>query len=177
MPGVCRNGGTCRELSGGGFRCECPAGAYERPYCTVTARSFPPKSFVMFRGLRQRFHLSISLTWVVLSKHSVISFPVFFSIIFLSLLFSFHLHLGEWSFYLWLPCILLLLRFFKSIASTFNPICFALLSFFLFYVLIFHLTILLQKALKGNDFMVGTTQKKTCFLVSRAINLKCPINN
>lgn len=64
MPGVCRNGGTCRELSGGGFRCECPAGGYERPYCTVTARSFPPKSFVMFRGLRQRFHLSISLTWV-----------------------------------------------------------------------------------------------------------------
>lgn len=64
VPGVCRNGGTCRELSGGGFRCECPAGGYERPYCTVTARSFPPKSFAMFRGLRQRFHLSISLTWV-----------------------------------------------------------------------------------------------------------------
>ncbi|KAF7650766.1 hypothetical protein LDENG_00120950, partial [Lucifuga dentata] len=62
VPGVCRNGGTCRELSGGGFRCECPSGGYERPYCTVTARSFPPKSFVMFRGLRQRFHLSISLT-------------------------------------------------------------------------------------------------------------------
>uniref|UniRef100_A0A671YU77 Cadherin EGF LAG seven-pass G-type receptor 3 n=1 Tax=Sparus aurata TaxID=8175 RepID=A0A671YU77_SPAAU len=60
VPGVCRNGGTCRELSGGGFRCECPVGGYERPYCTVTARSFPPKSFVMFRGLRQRFHLSIS---------------------------------------------------------------------------------------------------------------------
>uniref|UniRef100_A0A8C6SKB1 Cadherin, EGF LAG seven-pass G-type receptor 3 n=1 Tax=Neogobius melanostomus TaxID=47308 RepID=A0A8C6SKB1_9GOBI len=37
VPGVCRNGGTCRELSGGGFRCE--------------SRSFPPKSFVMFRGL------------------------------------------------------------------------------------------------------------------------------
>lgn len=63
-PGVCLNGGTCRELSGGGFRCECPAGGYERPYCTITARSFPPKSFAMFRGLRQRFHLSISLTWV-----------------------------------------------------------------------------------------------------------------
>uniref|UniRef100_A0A3Q2XYG8 Cadherin EGF LAG seven-pass G-type receptor 3 n=1 Tax=Hippocampus comes TaxID=109280 RepID=A0A3Q2XYG8_HIPCM len=62
VPGVCRNGGTCRELSGGGFRCECPAGGYERPYCTVTSRSFPPKTFAMFRGLRQRFHLSISLT-------------------------------------------------------------------------------------------------------------------
>lgn len=62
VPGVCRNGGTCQELSGGGFRCDCPAGGYERPYCTVTARSFPPKSFAMFRGLRQRFHLTISLT-------------------------------------------------------------------------------------------------------------------
>uniref|UniRef100_A0A3B3SWI4 Cadherin EGF LAG seven-pass G-type receptor 3 n=1 Tax=Paramormyrops kingsleyae TaxID=1676925 RepID=A0A3B3SWI4_9TELE len=61
VPGVCRNGGTCREVSGGGFRCECPAGGYERPYCAITARSFPPKSFIMFHGLRQRFHLSISL--------------------------------------------------------------------------------------------------------------------
>uniref|UniRef100_A0A3P8QFI1 Cadherin, EGF LAG seven-pass G-type receptor 3 n=1 Tax=Astatotilapia calliptera TaxID=8154 RepID=A0A3P8QFI1_ASTCA len=72
MPGVCRNGGTCRELSGGGFRCECPAGAYERPYCTVTARSFPPKSFVMFRGLRQRFHLSISLTFATLENSGLL---------------------------------------------------------------------------------------------------------
>uniref|UniRef100_A0A3B3ZF42 Uncharacterized protein n=1 Tax=Periophthalmus magnuspinnatus TaxID=409849 RepID=A0A3B3ZF42_9GOBI len=68
VPGVCRNGGTCRELSGGGFRCECPAGEYEKPYCTVTARSFPPKSFVMFRGLRQRFHLSISLSFATLEN-------------------------------------------------------------------------------------------------------------
>uniref|UniRef100_A0A3Q4N9N8 Cadherin, EGF LAG seven-pass G-type receptor 3 n=1 Tax=Neolamprologus brichardi TaxID=32507 RepID=A0A3Q4N9N8_NEOBR len=72
MPGVCRNGGTCRELSGGGFRCECPPGAYERPYCTVTARSFPPKSFVMFRGLRQRFHLSISLTFATLENSGLL---------------------------------------------------------------------------------------------------------
>lgn len=60
--GVCHNGGTCRELSGGGFRCDCPAGGYEKPYCSVTTRSFPPKSFIMFRGLRQRFHLSVSLS-------------------------------------------------------------------------------------------------------------------
>ncbi|XP_073325627.1 cadherin EGF LAG seven-pass G-type receptor 3 [Pagrus major] len=72
VPGVCRNGGTCRELSGGGFRCECPAGGYERPYCTVTARSFPPKSFVMFRGLRQRFHLSISLTFATLESSGLL---------------------------------------------------------------------------------------------------------
>ncbi|XP_017266742.1 cadherin EGF LAG seven-pass G-type receptor 3 isoform X2 [Kryptolebias marmoratus] len=72
MPGVCRNGGTCRELSGGGFRCECPAGGYERPYCTVTARTFQPKSFVMFRGLRQRFHLSISLTFATLEKSGLL---------------------------------------------------------------------------------------------------------
>ncbi|XP_040008610.1 cadherin EGF LAG seven-pass G-type receptor 3 [Xiphias gladius] len=72
VPGVCRNGGTCRELSGGGFRCECPAGDYEHPYCTVTSRSFPPKSFVMFRGLRQRFHLSISLTFATLENSGLL---------------------------------------------------------------------------------------------------------
>uniref|UniRef100_A0A3Q3M9M0 Cadherin, EGF LAG seven-pass G-type receptor 3 n=1 Tax=Mastacembelus armatus TaxID=205130 RepID=A0A3Q3M9M0_9TELE len=72
VPGVCRNGGTCRELSGGGFRCECPAGGYERPYCTVTARSFPPKSFAMFRGLRQRFHLSISLTFATMESSGLL---------------------------------------------------------------------------------------------------------
>ncbi|KAM6977742.1 cadherin EGF LAG seven-pass G-type receptor 3 [Aplochiton taeniatus] len=71
-PGMCRNGGTCRELSGGGFRCECPAGGYERPYCTVSARSFPPKSFIMFRGLRQRFHLSISLTFATLENSGLL---------------------------------------------------------------------------------------------------------
>ncbi|XP_061910438.1 cadherin EGF LAG seven-pass G-type receptor 3 isoform X1 [Entelurus aequoreus] len=72
VPGVCRNGGTCRELPGGGFRCECPAGGYERPYCTVTARSFPPKTFAMFRGLRQRFHLSISLTFATLESNGLL---------------------------------------------------------------------------------------------------------
>ncbi|XP_068600336.1 cadherin EGF LAG seven-pass G-type receptor 3 [Brachionichthys hirsutus] len=72
VPGVCRNGGTCRELSGGGFRCECPAGGFEHPYCTVTARSFPPKSFAMFRGLRQRFHLSISITFATLEKSGLL---------------------------------------------------------------------------------------------------------
>ncbi|XP_068192818.1 cadherin EGF LAG seven-pass G-type receptor 3 [Antennarius striatus] len=72
VPGVCRNGGTCRELSGGGFRCECPAGGFEHPYCTVTARSFPPKSFAMFRGLRQRFHLSISLTFATLENSGLL---------------------------------------------------------------------------------------------------------
>ncbi|RVE70247.1 hypothetical protein OJAV_G00063040 [Oryzias javanicus] len=69
---VCRNGGTCQELSGGGFRCACPAGGYEHPYCTVTARSFLPKSFVMFRGLRQRFHLSISLTFATLESSGLL---------------------------------------------------------------------------------------------------------
>ncbi|MEQ2193691.1 Cadherin EGF LAG seven-pass G-type receptor 3, partial [Xenoophorus captivus] len=72
VPGVCRNGGTCREHSGGGFDCVCPPGGYEGPYCTVSARSFPPKSFAMFRGLRQRFHLSISLSFATLEKSGLL---------------------------------------------------------------------------------------------------------
>uniref|UniRef100_A0AAY5EY80 Cadherin, EGF LAG seven-pass G-type receptor 3 n=1 Tax=Electrophorus electricus TaxID=8005 RepID=A0AAY5EY80_ELEEL len=72
VAGVCRNGGTCRELSGGGFRCECPAGGYERPYCAISTRSFPPKSFIMFRGLRQRFHLSISLSFATLESSGLL---------------------------------------------------------------------------------------------------------
>lgn len=60
--GVCKNGGTCVNLLVGGFRCLCPAGEFQRPYCEVTARSFPPRSFVTFRGLRQRFHFTVSLT-------------------------------------------------------------------------------------------------------------------
>ncbi|XP_065103163.1 cadherin EGF LAG seven-pass G-type receptor 3 isoform X1 [Paramisgurnus dabryanus] len=70
--GVCHNGGTCRELSGGGFRCDCPAGGYEKPYCSVTTRSFPPKSFIMFRGLRQRFHLSVSLSFATLETNGLL---------------------------------------------------------------------------------------------------------
>ncbi|KAI7797596.1 putative cadherin EGF LAG seven-pass G-type receptor 3, partial [Triplophysa rosa] len=70
--GVCHNGGTCRELSGGGFRCDCPAGGYENPYCSVTTRSFPPKSFIMFRGLRQRFHLSVSLSFATLETNGLL---------------------------------------------------------------------------------------------------------
>ncbi|XP_051777196.1 cadherin EGF LAG seven-pass G-type receptor 3 isoform X2 [Erpetoichthys calabaricus] len=71
-PGVCSNGGKCTELPGGGFRCDCPSGGYEKPYCTINSRSFPPKSFVMFRGLRQRFHLSISLTFATLETSGLL---------------------------------------------------------------------------------------------------------
>ncbi|XP_058856059.1 cadherin EGF LAG seven-pass G-type receptor 3-like isoform X1 [Acipenser ruthenus] len=72
VPGVCGNGGTCTELPEGGFRCDCPSGGFEKPYCTVTARSFPPKSFIMFRGLRQRFHLSISLSFATLESSGLL---------------------------------------------------------------------------------------------------------
>uniref|UniRef100_A0A3P9M048 Cadherin EGF LAG seven-pass G-type receptor 2 n=1 Tax=Oryzias latipes TaxID=8090 RepID=A0A3P9M048_ORYLA len=62
-PGVCRNGGTCVNLLVGGFKCECPAGSYEKPYCQMTTRNFPPHSFLTFKGLRQRFHFTLSLTF------------------------------------------------------------------------------------------------------------------
>ncbi|XP_017658689.1 cadherin EGF LAG seven-pass G-type receptor 3 isoform X2 [Nannospalax galili] len=69
VPGVCRNGGTCTDTPSGGFRCQCPAGgAFEGPRCEVAARSFPPSSFVMFRGLRQRFHLTLSLSFATVQS-------------------------------------------------------------------------------------------------------------
>lgn len=65
VPGVCKNGGRCVNRLAGGFMCECPAGEYEKPYCEMTTRSFPGQSFITFRGLRQRFHFTVSFTWVL----------------------------------------------------------------------------------------------------------------
>uniref|UniRef100_A0A3Q3JZ56 Cadherin EGF LAG seven-pass G-type receptor 2 n=1 Tax=Monopterus albus TaxID=43700 RepID=A0A3Q3JZ56_MONAL len=62
-PGICKNGGTCVNLLVGGFKCECPPGGYEKPYCEMTTRNFPPHSFLTFKGLRQRFHFTLSLTF------------------------------------------------------------------------------------------------------------------
>ncbi|XP_055963047.1 cadherin EGF LAG seven-pass G-type receptor 1 [Sorex fumeus] len=70
--GVCRNGGTCVNLLIGGFHCVCPPGAYERPYCEVATLSFPAGSFVTFRGLRQRFHFSISLTFATQEQNALL---------------------------------------------------------------------------------------------------------
>ncbi|CAG5981183.1 unnamed protein product [Menidia menidia] len=61
--GVCKNGGSCVNLLVGGFKCECPAGGYEKPFCEMTTRNFPPNSFLTFKGLRQRFHFTLSLTF------------------------------------------------------------------------------------------------------------------
>ncbi|XP_061583050.1 cadherin EGF LAG seven-pass G-type receptor 2 isoform X2 [Cololabis saira] len=62
-PGVCKNGGSCVNLLVGGFKCECTPGGYETPYCEMTTRNFPPHSFLTFKGLRQRFHFTLSLTF------------------------------------------------------------------------------------------------------------------
>ncbi|XP_069797890.1 cadherin EGF LAG seven-pass G-type receptor 2 isoform X4 [Narcine bancroftii] len=71
-PGICRNGGSCVNLLVGGFKCDCLPGEYEKPYCEVTTRSFPPQSFITFKGLRQRFHFSISLTFATKEKNALL---------------------------------------------------------------------------------------------------------
>uniref|UniRef100_A0A8C8SDX6 Cadherin EGF LAG seven-pass G-type receptor 1 n=1 Tax=Pelusios castaneus TaxID=367368 RepID=A0A8C8SDX6_9SAUR len=72
VPGVCKNGGTCINLLIGGFKCECPPGEYERPYCEMTTRSFPPQSFVTFKGLRQRFHFTVSLMFATRERNALL---------------------------------------------------------------------------------------------------------
>uniref|UniRef100_A0A8D0N9W5 Cadherin EGF LAG seven-pass G-type receptor 1 n=1 Tax=Sus scrofa TaxID=9823 RepID=A0A8D0N9W5_PIG len=70
--GVCKNGGTCVNLLIGGFHCVCPPGEFERPYCEVTTRSFPPQSFVTFRGLRQRFHFTVALAFATRERNALL---------------------------------------------------------------------------------------------------------
>uniref|UniRef100_A0A8C6HNE7 Cadherin, EGF LAG seven-pass G-type receptor 1 n=1 Tax=Mus spicilegus TaxID=10103 RepID=A0A8C6HNE7_MUSSI len=70
--GVCKNGGTCVNLLIGGFHCVCPPGEYEHPYCEVSTRSFPPQSFVTFRGLRQRFHFTVSLAFATQDRNALL---------------------------------------------------------------------------------------------------------
>ncbi|KAL4624920.1 cadherin EGF LAG seven-pass G-type receptor 1 [Arapaima gigas] len=72
VPGVCKNGGKCVDLLVGGFMCQCPKGEYEKPYCEVTTRSFPGHSFITFRGLRQRFHFTVSFMFATRERNALL---------------------------------------------------------------------------------------------------------
>ncbi|KAM4712410.1 cadherin EGF LAG seven-pass G-type receptor 1 isoform 2-T2 [Anableps anableps] len=72
VPGVCKNGGKCVNRLAGGFMCECPPGEFEKPYCEMTTRSFPGQSFVTFRGLRQRFHFTVSFMFATRERNALL---------------------------------------------------------------------------------------------------------
>ncbi|XP_068125539.1 cadherin EGF LAG seven-pass G-type receptor 2 isoform X2 [Hyperolius riggenbachi] len=72
--GLCRNGAVCVNLLLGGFHCECPPGEYEAPYCMVTTRAFDGESFVTFRGLRQRFHFTLSLSFATQEPNGLLMY-------------------------------------------------------------------------------------------------------
>ncbi|XP_019732668.1 cadherin EGF LAG seven-pass G-type receptor 1-like isoform X3 [Hippocampus comes] len=72
VPGVCKNGGECVNRLAGGFVCHCMPGEYEKPYCEMTTRSFPGQSFVTFRGLRQRFHFTVSLMFATRERNALL---------------------------------------------------------------------------------------------------------
>ncbi|KAK2494566.1 hypothetical protein MC885_008067 [Smutsia gigantea] len=71
-PGICKNGGACVNLLVGGFKCDCPSGDFEKPYCRVTTRSFPARSFITFRGLRQRFHFTLALSFATRERDGLL---------------------------------------------------------------------------------------------------------
>uniref|UniRef100_A0A9J8AN54 Cadherin EGF LAG seven-pass G-type receptor 1b n=1 Tax=Cyprinus carpio carpio TaxID=630221 RepID=A0A9J8AN54_CYPCA len=72
VPGVCKNGGRCVDLLVGGFLCQCSDSEYEKPYCEMTTRSFPGQSFITFRGLRQRFHFTLSFTFATRERNALL---------------------------------------------------------------------------------------------------------
>uniref|UniRef100_A0A8D0AXG8 Cadherin EGF LAG seven-pass G-type receptor 1 n=1 Tax=Sander lucioperca TaxID=283035 RepID=A0A8D0AXG8_SANLU len=72
VPGVCKNGGKCVNRLAGGFMCQCSPGEFEKPYCEMTTRSFPGQSFITFRGLRQRFHFTVSFTFATRERNALL---------------------------------------------------------------------------------------------------------
>uniref|UniRef100_A0AAR2M2I0 Cadherin EGF LAG seven-pass G-type receptor 1 n=2 Tax=Pygocentrus nattereri TaxID=42514 RepID=A0AAR2M2I0_PYGNA len=72
VSGVCKNGGRCVDLLVGGFMCQCPEGEFEKPYCQMTTRSFPGHAFITFRGLRQRFHFTLSFMFATRERNALL---------------------------------------------------------------------------------------------------------
>ncbi|XP_066504962.1 cadherin EGF LAG seven-pass G-type receptor 1 [Hoplias malabaricus] len=72
VSGVCKNGGRCVDLLVGGFMCQCPEGEFEKPFCQMTTRNFPGHAFVTFRGLKQRFHFTLSFMFATRERNALL---------------------------------------------------------------------------------------------------------
>eukprot|EP00058_Branchiostoma_floridae_P003781 XP_002589269.1 hypothetical protein BRAFLDRAFT_130073 [Branchiostoma floridae] len=70
---VCKNGGVCTNLLVGGFRCNCGMqGNHVTDFCEVSTRSFPPRSFLTFPALQQRFRMQLSLTFASQNRNALL---------------------------------------------------------------------------------------------------------
>ncbi|XP_077984710.1 cadherin EGF LAG seven-pass G-type receptor 2-like isoform X2 [Glandiceps talaboti] len=73
VAGSCHNDGTCFEYAKRpGFQCVCNGNDYDGRFCEMTTRHFPPGSFITFSSILNRLRLSITLSFVTISRNALL---------------------------------------------------------------------------------------------------------